>query len=113
MTNELEAFFCETWQACKTPLEQMYDIWTADTWEPGPEKATYRIWDKLGLPIRCHLEDCEDRWILEGLESQGIATVFVCDHGTQICGPHAAIRRVSSVPIARVARWDVANRPVE
>lgn len=107
--NDFDQIAINAWEAAKTPLERMYDIWTAGTWEPDPPKTYYRIWDSAGILVKCHLEGCTDHWQLEGLESQRRATVFVCDHGMQVCGPGVAIRKVSSVPVGKVSRCEMVE----
>ena len=109
--TEFDQIASAAWEKQKTPLERMYDIWTSGTWEPDPPQTYYRIWDRHGIAFECDLCENQDRWQLEGLESQRKATVFVCDHGIQICGPQVAIRKIRSIPVERVSRYEKVSEP--
>lgn len=112
MPTLFDEAFAQAWEDSKTDLDRLYDTLTGGQWGQMPPQTTYRIYDRAGQLIKCHLESCTDHWVLEGLESTGEATVFICDHG-QVGGPRLAIRKVSSVPVRDVGRYEIASEPSE
>jgi hypothetical protein len=112
LTTEFDQIASAAWQEQQTKLEEFWTKMVGQYWEPDPPGTYYRIWDDCGA-FECDICEREDRWQLEGLESQRRATVFVCDHGHQVCGPGWAMRKVRSIPVERVKYSEVVETPLE
>ncbi len=113
MLEPFERAAQEAWERMKTPLDRMYDRWVGeDAWLSHPSPVTFRIYDHTtGLPIRCHLCQSTEHWVIEGDEVRRIARVFVCEHEPIPAG-RGLIRQISSVPVHAVDHCEETSRLV-
>ena len=75
---------------------------------PG-RPPTYRLYDKLGQPIACHLCGHEDAWVAEDNGESRTVRLFLCVHEPVRAG-RGNVRQVSIVALHQVARCEATGR---
>jgi hypothetical protein len=77
-------------------------------WASADTPMAYRLFDRQGQAIRCHLCRHDDRWVPEGDAEQQVVRLFVCEHTPLRIG-HGLVRQVSTVALGRVMRCEAVD----
>lgn len=109
LVGEVEALLARRW--AETEAAPTIAAETADGsrwWTSADDPATYRLFDRHGQPIRCHLCGRDDRWTPEGDLENHVIRMFACEHEPLRIG-HGLVRQVSTVALGRVMRCEAAG----
>jgi hypothetical protein len=109
LVEEVEALLARRWAETEAmPAADAADAIVASPWwAPTDSPTTYRLFDRHGQPIRCHLCGRDDRWTPEGDVEHQVIHMFACEHEPLRIG-HGLVRQVSTVALNRVMRCEAA-----
>ncbi len=109
-----EEIAAQRWAATEPHGEQAAVPTPEQPAPPAPEALagrppTYRLYDKLGQPIACHLCGHDDAWVAEGDGEAPTVRLFLCVHEPVRAG-RGNVRQVSIVALHQVARCEAIGR---
>ena len=109
-----EEIAAQRWAATEPPAEHTVAATPEQPAAGTPDALagpppTYRLYDKLGQPIACHLCGHDDAWVAEGDGESQTVRLFLCVHEPVRAG-RGNVRQVSIVALHQVARCEATGR---